>query len=114
MEGARKLAASLGFEFYFDWEGCRSSEGFYKIKGDVDFCARRACSYLNFCDLAWMETDKPNLKVAKRFSDLVHVRHPTKMLAYNLSPSFNWSTSGLSDKEIADFVFDIGKLGFTW
>jgi len=45
-----------------------------------------------------METDKPNIVVARRFSELVKAVHPKKMLAYNLSPSFNWSTSGLSDK----------------
>jgi isocitrate lyase len=44
-----------------------------------------------------METDKPNYEIAKRFSDLVKLNHPDKMLVYNLSPSFNWSVSGLSD-----------------
>lgn len=40
--------------------------------------------------------------------------HPTKMLAYNLSPSFNWSTAGMTDKEIGDFCDELGKSGFVW
>lgn len=34
------------------------------------------------------------------------------MLAYNLSPSFNWDASGMNDKEIQSFVSDLGKIGF--
>lgn len=44
-----------------------------------------------------METDKPKYEIAKKFADLVKAKHPKKMLAYNLSPSFNWSGSGLTD-----------------
>lgn len=46
----------------------------------------------------WMETDKPNLEVAQRLSRHIKEDHPTKLLCYNLSPSFNWSVSGMNDK----------------
>ncbi len=36
------------------------------------------------------------------------------MLAYNLSPSFNWDASGMTDAELARFNDDLGKLGYTW
>jgi len=36
------------------------------------------------------------------------------MLAYNLSPSFNWDAHGMSDNDIRTFVDDLGKLGFTF
>jgi isocitrate lyase len=36
------------------------------------------------------------------------------MLAYNLSPSFNWDTTGLSDDEMRRFPEDLGKLGFVF
>ena len=36
------------------------------------------------------------------------------MLAYNLSPSFNWDASGMSDDELASFNDDLGHLGYTW
>lgn len=44
-----------------------------------------------------METDKPDLARAKLLTDIVKKVHPTKLFAYNLSPSFNWSTSGMTD-----------------
>ena len=36
------------------------------------------------------------------------------MLAYNLSPSFNWDTTGMSDEEMTRFPQELGKLGFVF
>ncbi len=36
------------------------------------------------------------------------------MLAYNLSPSFNWDTTGMSDDEMRAFPAELGKLGFVF
>src|SRR5438093_5220026 len=36
------------------------------------------------------------------------------MLAYNLSPSFNWDTTGMSDEEMKRFPEELGKLGFVF
>ena len=36
------------------------------------------------------------------------------MLAYNLSPSFNWDTTGMSDEEMRRFPEELGKLGFVF
>jgi isocitrate lyase len=39
---------------------------------------------------------------------------PDKLLAYNLSPSFNWDAAGMNDQEIETFIWELGKLGFVW
>lgn len=36
------------------------------------------------------------------------------MLAYNLSPSFNWDKSGMTDDQIANFNDDLGRMGYVW
>jgi isocitrate lyase len=36
------------------------------------------------------------------------------MLAYNLSPSFNWDTTGMGDEEMKRFPEELGKLGFVF
>nr|CAD1819262.1 unnamed protein product [Ananas comosus var. bracteatus] len=36
------------------------------------------------------------------------------MLAYNLSPSFNWDAAGMTDEEMRDFIPKIAKLGYCW
>jgi isocitrate lyase len=87
----------------FDWETPRTPEGFYRIKGDVYYSARRGREFLKYGDMLWMETDLPDLKRAKILSKEIKQYHPSKFLAYNLSPSFNWSTSGMSDDEISNF-----------
>jgi isocitrate lyase len=37
-----------------------------------------------------VQTAKPNIGEATEFAHGVHAARPGKMLAYNLSPSFNW------------------------
>jgi len=52
----QKLAAELvGRELYFDWEAPRSREGYYRIKGGVDYCVHRAIAFSPYADLIWME-----------------------------------------------------------
>jgi isocitrate lyase len=61
-----------------------------------------------------METGTANLAYAKRFADAIHAKYPHQMLAYNLSPSFNWDTTGMSDEQMRDFPAELGKLGFVF
>eukprot|EP00744_Colponema_vietnamica_P001501 GILI01002481.1.p1 GENE.GILI01002481.1~~GILI01002481.1.p1 ORF type:complete len:572 (+),score=186.36 GILI01002481.1:83-1717(+) len=108
------FAKQLGFDVYFDWEAPRSREGYYKIKGGTDFCVARGVAFSPYCDLLWMETAHPILAQCREFSAGVHSVYPGKMLAYNLSPSFNWDASGMTDDQIASFQDEIGRLGFVW
>lgn len=98
----------------FDWEKCRVREGYYQLKAGIDYCIQRARAYAPYADLIWMETKIPGIPDAKQFADGVHSVHPHQMLAYNLSPSFNWDASGMTDGQIANFNDDLGKLGYVW
>jgi len=99
---------------YFDWEAPRSREGYYRVKGGVDYCVQRAAAYAPYCDMIWMETAKPNLAEATEFAHGVHAQVPRKMLSYNLSPSFNWDVAGLTPQQMADFNKVLGELGYVW
>jgi isocitrate lyase len=61
-----------------------------------------------------METAVPSIPDAKKFSDGVRSMYPHQWLAYNLSPSFNWDASGMTDAQLATFNDDLGKLGYVW
>jgi len=114
---ARKVADSIfgrKDSVYFDWELCRVREGYYQIQPGIEYCIQRARAYAPYCDLIWMETGKPGIPDAERFSRGVRKHHPHQMLAYNLSPSFNWDASGMSDRQLAQFNDDLGRLGFVW
>jgi len=41
LKEARALANTMGFNFYFDWDSCRTEEGYYKVKGSVELCIAR-------------------------------------------------------------------------
>mmetsp|Transcript_27665 Transcript_27665/g.56802 ORF Transcript_27665/g.56802 Transcript_27665/m.56802 type:complete len:124 (-) Transcript_27665:583-954(-) len=36
------------------------------------------------------------------------------MLAYNLSPSFNWDAAGMTEQQMETYVQDLGECGFCW
>jgi isocitrate lyase len=61
-----------------------------------------------------METKTADLEDAKEFADAIHAVFPDMMLAYNLSPSFNWDTTGMSDEEMRNFPAELGKMGFVF
>jgi isocitrate lyase len=93
--------------------GERTAEGFYRVKSGLDSAIARAVSYAPYCDLLWCETAHPDLDEAKTFADAVHEEYPGKMLAYNCSPSFNWSKH-LDGDTIARFQKELGTLGYRY
>lgn len=111
---SRALAQTFGVDPYFCWNAPRTREGFYRYQGGTPACVARGASYARYADLIWMETKKPIYSQAKEFADGVHAVVPQAMLAYNLSPSFNWDAAGMSDAQISSYVSDLAKLGFVW
>ena len=91
--------------------GERTQEGFYRVKNGLEPCIERAKSYAPYSDLIWMETGTPDLELAKKFAEGVREEFPDQLLAYNCSPSFNWSAH-LEADEIAKFQKELGKMGF--
>merc|ERR1712190_425588 len=111
----RKAAAALGAgNVHFDWDVARSVEGYFRIKGSTEFCIQRAIAFAPYADCIWMETGKPILSQATQFSQEVRAAVPHQMLSYNLSPSFNWDTSGMTDAQMESFIWDLAKMGFCW
>ncbi|MBO0712215.1 MAG: isocitrate lyase [Acetobacteraceae bacterium] len=91
----------------------RTAEGFFRIipgRG-VEYAIARSLAYAPFADLLWWETGEPDLEEAERFAGAIHARFPSKMLAYNCSPSFNWQKK-LAPQKIADFQRAIGAMGY--
>jgi len=114
MPEMQKAAAALGVTVCFDWEKARSVEGYYRIKGSTEFCIQRAIAFAPYADCIWMETGKPILSQAQQFAKEVRAAAPHQMLAYNLSPSFNWDASGMTDAQMESFIWDLAKLGYCW
>lgn len=91
--------------------GGRTSEGFYNVQNGIEPCIARAKAYAPYADLIWMETGTPDLELAKKFAEAVRSEYPDQLLAYNCSPSFNWSAH-LDDDTIAKFQNELGAMGF--
>jgi malate synthase len=111
---AREKAKAMGVNIIWDCEISRTPEGYYQVKGGIEYAIAKSLAAAPFTDILWMETKTANLADAKSYADAIHDVYPDKMLAYNLSPSFNWDTTGMSDEEMSRFPQELGKLGFVF
>ncbi|CAN5545959.1 isocitrate lyase [soil metagenome] len=93
--------------------GDRTSEGFFRTTPGIDTVLARGHAYAPYADLLWVESDKPNLELARTFAESIHREFPGKKLAYNCSPSFNWK-SHLDDAQIATFQRELAAMGYAF
>jgi isocitrate lyase len=93
--------------------GERTQEGFHRVTGGLEPAISRGLAYAPYADLIWCETSKPDLDEARAFAEGIHAEHPGKMLAYNCSPSFNWSKH-LDESTIATFQKELGTMGYRY
>lgn len=91
--------------------GKRSVEGYYYLRSGTEYAIARARSFAPYCDMLWCETSKPDLGQAKEFAQGVHEKYPGKWLAYNCSPSFNWSLHH-DEKTLKKFQEELAKMGY--
>jgi len=98
----------------WDCEHAKTPDGYYQVRGGIDYAIAKSLAAAPFADILWMETKTADLKDARRFADAIHAVHPQKMLAYNLSPSFNWDTTGMNDEQMRCFPEELGKMGFVF
>jgi len=111
---ARQKARSMGIDIFWDWDLPRSPEGFYQISGGREMAIQRGLAVAPFADLIWRETAKPDLEDDRAWADAIHAVYPQKMLAYNLSPSWNWDAWGFTDDQMRSFAAELGKMGYVF
>ncbi|HET6746231.1 MAG TPA: isocitrate lyase/phosphoenolpyruvate mutase family protein, partial [Candidatus Limnocylindria bacterium] len=111
---ARAAAQKMGISVWWDPERAKSPEGYYQVRGGVEYAIAKSLAVAPFADLLWMETKTADLDEARTFATAIHAVYPDKMLAYNLSPSFNWDTTGMSDDEMRHFPAELGRLGYVF
>ena len=91
--------------------GERTLEGYYRVRGGMDAALARGRAYAPYADVVWCETSRPDLGEARRFAEGIHAEFPGKLLAYNCSPSFNWSKN-LDAHTIAKFQRELAAMGY--
>jgi isocitrate lyase len=111
---AREKAKAQGIDVPWDCELAKTPEGYYQVQGGLEYAIAKSLAVAPFADILWMETATADIEEAKAFADAIHAEFPDKMLAYNLSPSFSWDTTGMSDDQMKHFPEELGKLGFVF
>ena len=111
---AGEKAREIGIDVDWDCEAAKTPEGYYQVRGGIPYAIAKSLAAAPFADLLWMETKTADLKDAAEFAEAIHAVFPDKMLAYNLSPSFSWDTTGMSDDDMRRFPEELGKLGYVF
>jgi isocitrate lyase len=111
---AREKASSLGVNVTWDANLAETPEGYYQVSGGIPYAVVKSLAAAPFADILWMETATADLDDARQFAEAIHAVYPDKMLAYNLSPSFNWDSTGMSDDEMRRFPEELGHMGFVF
>ena len=93
--------------------GERTTEGYFRVTPGLDAVVARSMAYAEVADLLWVETSTPDIALAAEFAERIHERFPTKLLAYNCSPSFNWRAH-LDDAQIAGFQKELATHGYAF
>lgn len=114
LEEAQARAKSMGINITWDCELSRTPEGYYQIQGGIEYAIAKSMAVAPYCDILWMETKTADLADAREFAEAIHEVYPDQMLSYNLSPSFNWDTTGMTDEEMRNFPKELGKMGFVF
>ena len=111
---AQERAVGLGLHVPWDCELAKTVEGFYQVRGGIPYAIAKSLAAAPFADILWMETKTADLADARQFADAIHAVFPDKMLAYNLSPSFSWDSTGMSEDDMRHFPEELGKMGFVF
>jgi len=111
---AREKARELGADPPWSPELARTPEGYYQVRGGIPYAIAKSLAAAPFADILWMETKTADLADAREFAEAIHAQFPDQMLAYNLSPSFNWDTTGMTDEEMKRFPEELGNMGFVF
>ena len=110
-DGAQLITSDIDPADHPYIKGTRTSEGFYQITGGLDMAIARGKAYAPYSDLVWCETSHPDLHEAKLFAEGIRSLYPNKLLAYNCSPSFNWSKK-LDASTISKFQRELSAMGY--
>jgi isocitrate lyase len=107
-------AREMNVHVEWDCEHAKTPDGYYQVRGGIEYAIAKSLAVAPYADILWMETKTADLHDAKVFADAIHAKYPDRMLAYNLSPSFNWDTTGMTDEQMRRFPEELGKLGFVF
>ena len=66
----------LGVHIVWDCEHAKTPEGYYQVRGGIEYAIAKSLAAAPFADLLWMETKTANLHEAREFADAIHARVP--------------------------------------
>ena len=60
----------------WDCEHAKTPDGYYQVRGGIDYAIAKSLAAAPFADILWMETKTADLHDAKKFADAIHAVFP--------------------------------------
>jgi isocitrate lyase len=64
--------AELGINVIWDCEHAKTPDGYYQVRGGIDYAIAKSLAVAPYADILWMETKTADLHDAKKFADAIH------------------------------------------
>jgi isocitrate lyase len=69
---------ALGINVIWDCEHAKTPDGYYQVRGGIDYAIAKSLAVAPYADILWMETKTADLHDAKKFADAIHAFIPTR------------------------------------
>ena len=76
LRGAREGATRSASSVAWDCELAKTPDGYYQVRGGIDYAIAKSLAAAPFADLLWMETKTADLDDAQNFADAIHAKYP--------------------------------------
>src|ERR1700756_590080 len=77
----REKAREMGIHATWDPEHAKTPDGYYQVRGGIEYAVAKSLAAAPYADVLWMETKTADLHDAKAFADAIHAEFPDKLLA---------------------------------
>jgi len=78
---ARERARAMEVDAPWNCELAKTPDGYYQVRGGLEYAIAKSLAAAPFADLLWMETKTAHLPEAQAFAEAIHAEFPDKMLA---------------------------------
>ena len=73
---SREKAREMGVHVAWDCEHAKTPDGYYQVRGGIDYAIAKSLAAAPYADILWMETKTADLHDAKIFADAIHAAVP--------------------------------------
>lgn len=108
----REHADVLGLSPTWDHDHARTVDGYYRVRGGIDYAIARSLATAPYADLLWLVAATPDLVDAHRYAQAMRNQYPDKLLAFQLTSSGEAALAAQGSGAWQRFGEELQQLGY--